>query len=165
MSEYDFVIEHRRGRSHLNADALSRRPCSESCTYCMKAEEKEKQKQDDSVETRSFQLEMPICSVDEAENVTELSTDNEEMCNDDRHVYNLLNNGILDVDILRTEQMKDEDLKRIIEFKEAGDRPEWSEISNLSTTFKYYWARWNVLHLRAGVLYRKWERFDGSKFD
>lgn len=28
LSEYDFVKKHRRGRSLLNADALSRRPCS-----------------------------------------------------------------------------------------------------------------------------------------
>lgn len=27
LSSYDFVVEHRAGRSHGNADALSRRPC------------------------------------------------------------------------------------------------------------------------------------------
>jgi len=87
------------------------------------------------------------------------------MCDDERHVLNLLNNGILDSETLRAEQMNDEDLKKIIEFMEAGDSPDWSDISNMSTIFKFYWARCNVLHLRSGVLYRKWETFDGSKFD
>jgi len=41
LSEYDFIIEHRKGRSHLNADGLSRRPCSEqNCRYCEKVEQK-----------------------------------------------------------------------------------------------------------------------------
>ena len=61
--------------------------------------------------------------------------------------------------------MKDPDIKRVIEYKESNSKPEWQDISQLSTTFKYYWARWDVLYLRAGVLYRKWETFDGAKFD
>ncbi|GBN05090.1 Retrovirus-related Pol polyprotein from transposon 297 [Araneus ventricosus] len=31
LQEYDFEIQHRKGTSHGNADALSRRPCKESC--------------------------------------------------------------------------------------------------------------------------------------
>jgi hypothetical protein len=31
LASYDFRIEHRTGRSHNNADALSRRPCQETC--------------------------------------------------------------------------------------------------------------------------------------
>jgi len=36
LSEYDFDIAHRKGRSHANADALSRHPClnKPSCTAC-----------------------------------------------------------------------------------------------------------------------------------
>ena len=33
ISEYDINIVHRAGRSHANADSLSRRPCTE-CTQC-----------------------------------------------------------------------------------------------------------------------------------
>ncbi|UFO01039.1 hypothetical protein LOK48_06560 (plasmid) [Wolbachia endosymbiont of Corcyra cephalonica] len=44
LQEYDFVAEHRSGKSHNNADALSRRPCSEDCTHCLKQENREQVK-------------------------------------------------------------------------------------------------------------------------
>ncbi|GBM88738.1 hypothetical protein AVEN_186232-1, partial [Araneus ventricosus] len=40
MQEYDFEIQHRKGTSHGNADALSRRPCKESYKHCTNAEKK-----------------------------------------------------------------------------------------------------------------------------
>lgn len=40
LSQYEFKVEHRAGRSHSNADALSRRPCPIDCKHCNKAEEK-----------------------------------------------------------------------------------------------------------------------------
>jgi hypothetical protein len=33
LQEYNFTSEHRQGRKHNNADALSRRPCQESCNH------------------------------------------------------------------------------------------------------------------------------------
>lgn len=39
LSTYNFEIQHRAGRIHSNADALSRRPCCTSgCSYCLRAE-------------------------------------------------------------------------------------------------------------------------------
>ena len=38
---YVYTIVHRPGRVHSNADALSRRPCSEICSHCSKRENKE----------------------------------------------------------------------------------------------------------------------------
>ncbi|KAK3083233.1 hypothetical protein FSP39_017411 [Pinctada imbricata] len=38
LASYDFDIEHRAGRVHQNADALSRRPFYDSCTYCERYE-------------------------------------------------------------------------------------------------------------------------------
>ncbi|GBM54305.1 Retrovirus-related Pol polyprotein from transposon 297 [Araneus ventricosus] len=40
LQEYDFEIQHRKGTSHGNADALYRRPCKESCKHCTNAEKK-----------------------------------------------------------------------------------------------------------------------------
>ncbi|KAG6464703.1 hypothetical protein O3G_MSEX014678 [Manduca sexta] len=41
LQEFDFVIEHRSGKSHGNADALSRRPCPQNCKHCTRQEDKE----------------------------------------------------------------------------------------------------------------------------
>ncbi|KAF8793549.1 Retrovirus-related Pol polyprotein like [Argiope bruennichi] len=40
LQEYDMEIRHRKGLAHGNADALSRRPCSENCNYCSRVEKK-----------------------------------------------------------------------------------------------------------------------------
>jgi hypothetical protein len=38
LAEFNFTIEHRKGTSALNADGLSRRPCSHNCLHCTRRE-------------------------------------------------------------------------------------------------------------------------------
>jgi hypothetical protein len=41
LQTYDFIVEHRSGSAHRNADALSRRPCFEKdCKQCVRYEER-----------------------------------------------------------------------------------------------------------------------------
>jgi hypothetical protein len=40
LQEYNFTSEHRRGRKHNNANALSRRPRLENCSHCHKFEDR-----------------------------------------------------------------------------------------------------------------------------
>lgn len=40
LQQYDFKIKHRPGKQHLNADALSRRPCGD-CKHCRRVDERE----------------------------------------------------------------------------------------------------------------------------
>ncbi|GFW13804.1 hypothetical protein TNCV_1670201 [Trichonephila clavipes] len=40
LNEYYFDIRHRKGSSHGNSDALSRRPCPENCRHCSRVETK-----------------------------------------------------------------------------------------------------------------------------
>lgn len=49
LGQYDFVIEHRPGARHMNADALSRRPCID-CKHCARLESRELQVNLTSVE-------------------------------------------------------------------------------------------------------------------
>ena len=65
-------------------------------------------------------------------------------------------------DGLREAQKEDPDIEAILEFMEYFSvRPSWQDISTLSPTAKRYWALWDSLHVRNGVLYRKWESEDG----
>ncbi|GFX59834.1 retrovirus-related Pol polyprotein from transposon 412 [Trichonephila clavipes] len=66
---------------------------------------------------------------------------------------------------VRKDQMADPEIKPIIEFKESSDeKPSWQDIFPFHVTTKCYWALWDSLHLRNGVLYQKWESDDGKTF-
>ncbi|KAJ8957183.1 hypothetical protein NQ318_007745 [Aromia moschata] len=62
---------------------------------------------------------------------------------------------------LKKSQKKDSDLKLIWNWLKNGVRPTWQEVSRYGTTIKGYWAQWNSLCLRDGLLHRKWESPDG----
>ncbi|GFW06316.1 retrovirus-related Pol polyprotein from transposon 412 [Trichonephila clavipes] len=48
--------------------------------------------------------------------------------------------------------------------KSSDEKPSWQDIAPFHPTTKRYWALWDSLHLRNGVLYRKWESDDGKTF-
>ncbi|GBN25970.1 Retrovirus-related Pol polyprotein from transposon 17.6, partial [Araneus ventricosus] len=126
LQEYDFEIQHHKGTSHGNADALSRRPCKESCKHCANAEKK-------------FGVETDI-------SVKVLTT--EDACSSSE---------------VQKAQLEDPAIRPILERKlNSEDRPSWQEIAPESPATKRYWALWDSLHLKDGVLYRKWESDDGS---
>ncbi|GFS58380.1 integrase_H2C2 domain-containing protein [Trichonephila clavipes] len=57
---------------------------------------------------------------------------------------------------VRKDQLADPEIKPIIEFKESSEeKPSWQDIAPFHPTTKRYWALWDSLHLRNGVLYRK----------
>ncbi|GFU89327.1 retrovirus-related Pol polyprotein from transposon 412 [Trichonephila clavipes] len=129
LNEYYFDIRHRKGSSHGNADALSRRPCPENCRHCSRVETK----------------------YDYAIRQITTSTATPPDPWSDKKV--------------REDQMADPDIKPLIEFMESSsNKPSWQDISAYSPTTKQYWALWNSLHLRNGVLYRKFESEDGKTF-
>ncbi|GBN68852.1 Retrovirus-related Pol polyprotein from transposon 412, partial [Araneus ventricosus] len=126
LQEYDFEIQHRKGTSHGNADALSRRPCKESFNHCTNAEKK-------------FGMETDI-------SVKVLTT--EDACSSSE---------------VQKAQLEDPAIRPILERKlNSEDRPSWQEIAPESHATKRYWPLWDSLHLKDGVLYRKWESDDGS---
>ncbi|GBL95445.1 hypothetical protein AVEN_154834-1 [Araneus ventricosus] len=60
-------------------------------------------------------------------------------------------------------QLEDPAIKPILEKKlNSADRPSWQEIAPESPATKRYWALWDSLHLKDGVLYRRWESDDGN---
>ncbi|GFW17170.1 gypsy retrotransposon integrase-like protein 1 [Trichonephila clavipes] len=129
LNEYYFDIRHRKGSSHGNADALSRRPCPENCRHCSRVETK----YDYAIRE-----------------ITTSTATPPDPWSDEK---------------VREDQMADPDIKPLIEFMESSsNKPSWQDISAYSPTTKQYWALWNSLHLRNGVLYRKFESEDGKTF-
>ncbi|GFX96804.1 hypothetical protein TNCV_1648391 [Trichonephila clavipes] len=129
LNEYYFDIRHRKGSSHGNADALSRRPCPENCRHCSRVETK-----------YDYAIRQ----------ITTSTATPPDPWSDEK---------------VREDQMADPDIKPLIEFLESSsNKPSWQDISAYSPTTKQYWALWNSLHLRNGVLYRKFESEDGKTF-
>ncbi|GFV08228.1 retrovirus-related Pol polyprotein from transposon 412 [Trichonephila clavipes] len=129
LNEYYFDIRHRKGSSHGNADALSRRPCPENCRHCSRVETK-----------YDYAIRQ----------ITTSTATPPDPWSDEK---------------VREDQMADPDIKPLIEFMESSsNKPSWQDISAYSPTTKQYWALWNSLHLRDGVLYRKFESEDGKTF-
>ncbi|GBM32909.1 Retrovirus-related Pol polyprotein from transposon 412 [Araneus ventricosus] len=126
LQEYNFEIQHRKGTSHENADALSRRPCKESCKHCTNAEKKFGMETDISVKVLTTEDPWSSSEVQKA-------------------------------------QLEDPAIRTILEKKlNSNDRPSCQEIAPESPATKRYWALWDSLHLKDGVLYCKWESDDGS---
>ncbi|GBO31173.1 hypothetical protein AVEN_185751-1 [Araneus ventricosus] len=60
-------------------------------------------------------------------------------------------------------QLEDPDSSQILEKKlNSAERPSWQEIVLESSATKQYCALWDSLHLKDGVLYRKWESDGGN---
>ena len=137
LGEYDMEIVHRPGSAHGNSDALSRRPCERA---------------DESLECRQChprrdQHIRAVCRGVRNKKISPTST------------------PIWDVspDVLRTAQRSDEAVGFIIRCLEIlKQKPDWAEVEGLDLDTQNLYAQWEVLELRDGVLYRRFERPDGT---
>ena len=141
LQEYDFDVIHRRGTSHQNAAALSRRPCYvKQCTYCPRVENKEKEsKTEGSLKMEARQVSARI---------------NEE---------NFPEQSCWSTDKMRKEQEADRTFKPIREGVAKSHRPKWEVIAPYGEVTKTLWAQWDSLRERDGVLYRCWESNNGKE--
>ena len=64
---------------------------------------------------------------------------------------------------IRELQLEDSVLKRLHEWIERGEKPDWSEVARQGLEIKYYWHRLELLCIKEGVLYRRWESEDGKE--
>ncbi|MBJ5594240.1 hypothetical protein JGG70_24020, partial [Salmonella enterica subsp. enterica serovar Typhimurium] len=134
LQEYHFTTEHRSGCSHRNADALSRRPCAADCKSCSHAEVK-------------------FCPMPAL-----------EACQANAKITSEEQTDPWSPSALRCEQLEDRDIGPILRWKETSDtRPSWETVAPFGATTKSYWAQWDSLELRDGVVYRRWENPSGQQ--
>jgi hypothetical protein len=135
LQEYQFKVVHCAGKSHMNADVLSRRPCYESeCKFCSNLEEKDAPNDaTDGTDRRH----------DCKSNVVRSTT---------KPTQPLLLSWTRDE--LRTMQMQDPDIGPIVEWKRHSKRPDGQDISAMSLVTK---SQWESIVMIDEILYRRWE--------
>ncbi|CAC5395695.1 Retrovirus-related Pol polyprotein from transposon 297,Retrovirus-related Pol polyprotein from transposon 17.6 [Mytilus coruscus] len=62
-------------------------------------------------------------------------------------------------------QLSDDVISIIIQWKLDEVKPTWADVSHMSSEVKFYWSRLNSLILVNGILYRKWETYNGKHYD
>ncbi|KAG7158156.1 hypothetical protein Hamer_G008775 [Homarus americanus] len=59
-------------------------------------------------------------------------------------------------------QLEDQDLRPVVEWmNQSSVQPAWDTISGASPTTKNYWAQWDALRLKDGLLQRQWVTTNG----
>jgi hypothetical protein len=154
MEEFDFVVEHRPGTKHTNADALSRRPCiKRGCCVPRLLEQDENEGVVAGVvelfEGEDYYEQEPqfwsIAAVDEE---LDYSVDGLQWTWSD----------------IAEAQKRDPELRSVYRLlEESAEKPDWAEIGIESWRAKCYWHQWPRLALRKEVLCRKWETTDGLR--
>ena len=153
LSAYDFKIEHRAGRSHNNADALSRRPCfvkSPDCKHCLRAENNYELKQKSPTLANPTPSNLVAVVTRSQKHISDKNCENSNEANPSLKE----NDPSLDI---KTLQEKDPDIREILKWVKNNQKPKWNEISHTSQTCKYYCARFDSLSLKDEILYHKWE--------
>ncbi|KAI3351294.1 hypothetical protein L3Q82_005839 [Scortum barcoo] len=125
LQDYNFEVRHRAGRLHVNADALSRRPCEgDDCKYCQRMED-----QDTAAPRVAALRETPV--VDDGRPPDSSSGGPQTSPMDLNHCFESI-----DPEQLRHDQSQDPVLSRVHELVGAGQRPKWPAVSALDTEVK-----------------------------
>lgn len=187
LGTYTFKIQHRAGTKHGNADALSRRPC-DNCRHCDRVEEKEI----DEVKKNEHELnqgDLNCFQVNKKGSTSERTEDKSatsdrtpgvltrsqarrqvaaetvqgtvESGHQSESVENLVD--LWSVEEIKKAQREDDSIRQILDWKAVSEtRPVWSQISEKNQIVKTYWGLWEVLSVKEGVLYRRWESDCGN---
>jgi len=136
LGEYSFVVQHRRGASHTNADAISRHPCLKkpSCTAC--------HPQDGDFRcaaltaTGGGQCSENNCSADEGGD-GDLSTGVERRSN-------VIGGPVIwNREELSLGQLNDPDIGFIMRLRQESEgKPTWDQVSLQSVDAKQLWHEW-----------------------
>ena len=145
LEVFDYVIQVRAGKDHVNADTLSRIPCAGKICICEQVEEFEKRSK------------TTVCNVETEDAPVAL------VSQPTAKVFPISFNPKWSVDVLRQKQEADLDLGPVYKARKASEeRPEWEHYSMHSPACKAYFAEWKRLELHNGILYRRWENPSGT---
>ena len=153
LAEFNFVVQHRPGTKHGNADGLSRRAEKDN-----EIETEEKQEVDVIDRTG-----VAVETVREGERRRAHEATRSEVKSDGaKELFNWLGaEGF--TQSIKLEQRNDEIISPIFKSLEEGVRPNPEEIQGSSQEARNLWSNWSRLVLQDDILYRRWESEDGRK--
>jgi len=161
LSQFTFEIVHRPGTSHKNSDSLSRRPDRSEYTADVQspishdvANDTDSRNSPPSVHRIvPTDGDKPSADFVQPENETDQSRRIEA-----RNFISEEEGRLLDIANIGLEQLKDDDLRPIIEWKENfEEQPSWSHLAIASERTRALWAQWESLELKGRILYRRFE--------
>ena len=163
IGEYDFEIIHRAGRSHQNADSLSRRPCLQCGMKGLDTSERKDEPSGESegiapsMEIGGEEVEPSAANEGTSPTIYEVEGPRADIC------------GVgvvphITKEDWRKAQLSDEAMEWVIKAREKEEpRPDWEAVSPRSTAYKNNWLQWDQLCVRDGVLLRRWESNIGKE--
>ena len=153
LAEFNFVVQHRPGTKHGNADGLSRRAEKDN-----EIETEEKQEVDVIDRTG-----VAVETVREGERRRAHEATRSEVKSDGaKEFFNWLGaEGF--TESIKLEKRNDEIISPIIKSLEEGVRLNPEEIQGSSQEARNLWSNWSPLVLLDDILYRRWESEDGRK--
>ncbi|PIK35202.1 Retrovirus-related Pol polyprotein from transposon [Apostichopus japonicus] len=153
LSIYHYEIQHRPGRLHGNADAMSRRPCTD-CRFCTNSEAKEEVAKTETGNIFAItNAPATLSDSDATGSQSEVVNQNEVSPWYHKHTQAEL----------REMQLNDNDIGPILLWKDVQEsRPDWAQVSPGSPALKNYWGQWDRLKRKEGVLYRELESDSGN---
>ncbi|XP_038066604.1 uncharacterized protein LOC119736660 [Patiria miniata] len=172
LAEYDFQIEHRPGRRHGNADAMSRMPCRQ-CEWVPGEVTDHDEVKSDCPTTEVLLPSKPGMEPSANDQQTDMPQSKEGSSSPTRELSirlavarvvepNWLQS--MTTQTLRKQQLQDRSLGMIIRWIESKEpKPKWTEVSPESAELKSMWGAWDQLCLREGALHKKWEDDTGDE--
>ena len=153
LAEFNFVVQHRPGTKHGNADGLSRRAEKEN-------EIETEEKQEVGVIDRTG---VAVETVRERKRRRAHEATRSEVKSDGaKELFNWLGaEGF--TESIKLEQRNDEIISPIIKSLEEGVRLNPEEIQGSSQEARNLWSNWSRLVLQDDILYRRWKSEDGRK--
>ena len=151
LDTYTFDIEHRAGRKHSNADAMSRGPCKQ-CEYqeCqVRVVTRQQAKRDAEMVKRDDVASLnPKAANDSSTKISDPNTKNKVN-------ENWLDDPKLSYKTIRDAQEKDVVLSYVLTLKTKGEKPNWNDVSSKGNETKSLWAQWESIVInKEGLLCR-----------
>lgn len=141
LDTYNMTLEHRPGKKHINADALSRGPCMQC-----------------SMDHEGVRIHSGRKS--RADLAAPVRTRGPPSTGAGGQPGNLtLPNWLADTKLspaeLKQAQMADPDLSELYKWVQDGERPDFEKISHHGSILKFYWGQYRSLKIVEGILIRE----------